>query len=135
VARRERIFAFVSSANLRRTGASWLKAIHAELRREAETWCCFVHPLFVNAKGCSTKLATALGWRLPVATTTIGARGYSWDENLIPLATSPDHLADMVLAHADGSRFDAGRTATDLVLRLAPTIDAVGAKLHTFLAT
>ena len=34
-----------------------------DLEREASTWCCFAHPLFAFARGCSTKLAAALGWK------------------------------------------------------------------------
>src|SRR5207237_7690665 len=39
------------------------------LAAEAKTWSCFVHPLFCYARGCSTKLAVALRWRIPIVTT------------------------------------------------------------------
>ncbi len=63
------------------------------LRHEAATWCCFVNPIFCYPRGASTKLAVPLGWRLPIATTRAGARGYQWDERLIPLAETPEELA------------------------------------------
>jgi hypothetical protein len=73
------------------------------LRAEAATWCCFVNPIFVYSKGCSTKLAVALGWGLPIATTRYGARGYLWDEGAIPLADDPTELADLVLGHTSAA--------------------------------
>jgi len=67
----------------------------AELTQEAKTWCAFVNPLFCYPRGCSTKLAVPLEWRIPLATTRAGARGYVWDEALIPLVESPEELADL----------------------------------------
>jgi len=67
----------------------------AELTQEAKTWCAFVNPLFCYPRGCSTKLAVPLEWRIPLATTRAGARGYVWDETLIPLVESPEELADL----------------------------------------
>jgi hypothetical protein len=69
----------------------------ADLAREAQTWCAFVNPLFCYPRGCSTKLAVPLEWRIPVATTRAGARGYVWDEDLIPLVETPDELARLVV--------------------------------------
>jgi hypothetical protein len=51
-----------------------------ELRDEAQTWSSFVHPVFCYAMGCSTKLAVAIGWEIPILTTTMGIRGYIWKE-------------------------------------------------------
>jgi hypothetical protein len=105
----------------------------AELREEASTWCCFTHPLFVNGKGCSTKLATALGWGLPIATTAMGVRGYLWDQAIVPLAASPAELAALVLERASVGDFSRYRAATEKIARLAPTIDAVGQEIRDFL--
>jgi hypothetical protein len=66
-----------------------------ELKEEAATWCAFVNPIFCNARGASTKVATALGWGLPVLTTPIGARGYSWDDKLLPLSSTSSDLANL----------------------------------------
>jgi Glycosyl transferases group 1 len=68
-----------------------------ELAREAQTWCAFLNPLFCYPRGCSTKLAVPLEWRIPVATTRAGARGYVWDENLIPLVETPEELAALAV--------------------------------------
>ena len=77
-----------------------------QLRSEAGTWCCFVNPIFEYAKGCSTKLAVALGWGLPIATTEYGARGYSWDVCRLPLARSAAELAQFVIERAELSSFE-----------------------------
>lgn len=104
-----------------------------ELRDEASTWCCFVHPLFVYAKGCSTKLATALGWGLPIATTRSGARGYASVEGALPLANSPDELAELVVARSATDAFETGASQTAAAGAAAPSIAAVGAMVREFL--
>lgn len=73
----------------------------AQLGEEARTWCAFVNPMFCYPRGCSTKLAVPLEWRIPVATTRAGARGYVWDETLIPLDETPEQLARSVVRLAD----------------------------------
>ena len=73
----------------------------AQLATEAVTWCAFVNPLFCYPRGCSTKLAVPLEWRIPIATTRAGARGYVWDEGLIPFAETPTQLADLVVSLSD----------------------------------
>jgi hypothetical protein len=72
-----------------------------ELREEASTWNCFVHPLFCNAMGCSTKLGIAIGWEIPIATTTMGCRGYAWHSGKMPIADTPETLAQLVLSFMD----------------------------------
>jgi Glycosyl transferases group 1 len=102
------------------------------LRAEAATWCCFVNPIFVYAKGCSTKLAVALGWGLPIATTRFGARGYHWDETAIPLADDPTELADLVLARTSTAQFPAHCRATDAVVATSPDRAHVAAQIRDF---
>ncbi|HVN31936.1 MAG TPA: glycosyltransferase [Thermoanaerobaculaceae bacterium] len=70
----------------------------SELEVEARTWNCFVHPLFCFARGVSTKLATAIGWGIPIATTPAGCRGYVWRSGRIPQAADPPSLARVALA-------------------------------------
>jgi hypothetical protein len=53
---------------------------HENLQNEASTWTWFIHPLFVWSRGCSTKLADALEWQIPVLTTEAGCRGYTWQK-------------------------------------------------------
>jgi len=83
----------------------------AALRQEAATWRAFVNPIFCPARGASTKVATALSWGLPVLTTPHGARGYRWDDTMLPLPDSPTSLVDLVrdvAQSADSQRwFDA----------------------------
>jgi hypothetical protein len=102
------------------------------LRAEAATWCCFVNPIFVYSKGCSTKLAVALGWGLPIATTRFGARGYLWDDTTIPLANDPAALADLVLARASAAQFPAHRRATDVIVAMSRDLACVSAQIRGF---
>jgi hypothetical protein len=102
------------------------------LRAEAATWCCFVNPIFVYSKGCSTKLAVALGWGLPIATTRYGARGYLWDESAIPLADDPKALADLVLARSSAAAFPTHCRATDAIVAMSPDLVRVGAQIRDF---
>ena len=103
-----------------------------QLRSEAATWCCFVHPLFVYAKGCSMKLAVGLGWGLPVATTKFGARGYLWDEKLLPLASAPTGLVQLVLERCTASRFEKYQQETKHILAITPELAIIGAKIRSF---
>jgi len=105
-----------------------------ELRREAATWCCFVHPLFVYAKGCSTKLATGIGWGLPIATTDPGARGYDWLREMLPLPSSPEGLAQLVVERSRAESFERLAGQTSAVRAAAPSLAAVGAAVREFLA-
>lgn len=105
----------------------------AALRREASTWSCFVHPLFVYAKGCSTKLAVALGWRLPVATTEFGARGYCWDTATLPLARTPAQLAQAVIERSRADRFQSFQRQTLEIIAQTPSLAAVADQIRLFL--
>jgi Glycosyl transferases group 1 len=102
------------------------------LRAEAATWCCFINPIFVYSKGCSTKLAVALGWGLPIATTRFGARGYHWDEAAIPLADDASELADLVLARASIAQFPTHCRTTDAIIAMSGDIASVGAQIRDF---
>lgn len=106
-----------------------------DLRMEAASWCCFVHPLFLRAKGCSTKLAVAVGWGLPIATTDYGVRGYRWDRLVLPLADSPASLATLVLQRARREAFEVYRGETERIRALSPTISEIGSEIRRFLAT
>jgi hypothetical protein len=91
-----------------------------ELTKEAESWAAFVNPIFCQARGASTKVATALGWGLAVLTTPQGARGYRWDTEALPLSDSPMSLAARCVEFASLSAD--GRMRADVVTRLAPTV-------------
>ncbi|MEQ1898976.1 MAG: glycosyltransferase family 4 protein [Vicinamibacterales bacterium] len=103
------------------------------LRSEASTWCCFAHPLFVKAKGCSTKLGVALGWGLPIATTVHGARGYVWDAGRLPLASTPDELADFVRERSRADRFATFQQQTQVIVNQTPTLASVAEHMRAFL--
>jgi len=72
-----------------------------ELREDASTWSAFIHPVFCYAMGCSAKLAVALGWEIPIVTTTMGVRGYAWKEGNIPIADDAEHFADLAAEYSD----------------------------------
>lgn len=103
------------------------------LHIEAASWCAFVNPIFCPARGASTKVATALGWGLPVLTTPDGARGYIWSEKDLPLPTSPHALAalaaDVSILH-NQARW---RQAAQNIRRLAPNLSYAAHLLRAFL--
>jgi hypothetical protein len=109
------------------------KLTDEELRAEARTWCGFVHPMFVFAKGCSTKLAVALGWGLPIVTTTFGIRGYVWDEAVLPVASTPGDLASLVVDYSAIKTFDHHKAMTDKVASLTPDMATVSRGIRSFL--
>lgn len=92
----------------------------AALADEARTWSAFANPMFCYPRGCSTKLAVPLEWRIPVATTRAGARGYVWDETLIPLAETADELASLCLRLADPAQGAEQRGAVATIAARSP---------------
>lgn len=105
----------------------------ATLRAEAATWCGFVHPLFVYAKGCSTKLAVGLGWRLPIATTSYGVRGYHWDEGALPVSRTPGELAQAVAERSRVAQMPQYQMQTAAIVAQTPSIAEVGGRIRQFL--
>jgi hypothetical protein len=96
------------------------------LESEASTWSAFVHPLFCFARGCSTKLATALAWRIPVVTTPAGARGYWWREGVLPMADSPETLARLACDMTIRPAAIRARDEIAAIARSCPTTEEVG---------
>ena len=80
-----------------------------DLEAEAGTWGWFVNPTFCYPRGCNTKLATALGWQIPVLTTPGGCRGYAWTAGQLPIADTPDALARLGIAMLDPAAATAAR--------------------------
>jgi hypothetical protein len=76
----------------------YLGCLSAEnLCEEASTWCYFLHPLFYWSRGCSTKLADALEWQIPILTTEAGCRGYIWKKgNIIMANTTEEFCAHLI---------------------------------------
>jgi hypothetical protein len=95
------------------------------LDKEASTWTCLVHPLFCYARGCSTKLAVALSWQIPVLTTPQGCRGYTWREGSLPVADTPEAFARLALRLADPE--PTAQKEVAVIVRSAPTLNDVAA--------
>lgn len=101
-----------------------------EFTAEAQTWSAFVNPIFCYARGCSTKLAVPLGWHLPTASTRAGARGYRWDESLLPLAETPDELVALAIRLAQDP---SARAATAALANASPKLPEVTALIRAAL--
>lgn len=102
------------------------------LESEAATWSCFLHPMFCYARGCSTKLAVAVGWRLPVVTTRAGIRGYEWRDGTLPLADDPAAFAAEARKYADVAYAAARRVDVERIAASSPTTSEVAARLRAF---
>lgn len=69
---------------------------HESLEHEASTWSFFINPVFYYSRGVSTKLAKALGWGLPVITTSIGFRGYLFNSGSLVIAETANEMAKKI---------------------------------------
>lgn len=105
-----------------------------ELEIEARTWNCFVHPIFCYARGCSTKLAVALGWQIPVVTTSAGCRGYAWHDGNLPISETPKGLAELSLTMLERDTAEAARQEVIKIVQSSPTISAVASKVQLSLS-
>jgi glycosyltransferase involved in cell wall biosynthesis len=104
-----------------------------DLRQEASTWNCFTHPIFCYPRGCSMKLATAIGWQIPVVTTTPGYRGYDWSRGTLSIADSPDEFSDLCLKMMDIQIAQQARAQVSEVAQSSPTIAGIGRRLASLL--
>jgi glycosyltransferase involved in cell wall biosynthesis len=105
-----------------------------ELREEASTWSGFINPIFCYSRGCSTKLATAISWQIPIVTTTSGRRGYTWKRGTLLVADSPDAFSSLSLSLID---LEVARKARERVVEVAqssPSIEIVGKQIARLLA-
>jgi Glycosyl transferases group 1 len=92
------------------------------VRREAESWSAFIHPIFCQARGCSTKLATALSWEIPVLTTPEGHRGYAWRQGTLWTATDAATFAAACHKILIAAWAEEVRAATIAVGRSGPSL-------------
>jgi len=106
-----------------------------ELMQEASTWNCFIHPIFCYPRGCSTKLATAIGWQIPIVTTTPGRRGYTWERGELLIEDRPDAFSLLVLSLLDTERAQRIRDDVAKVAQSSPTISSVGRQLAELLGS
>lgn len=104
-----------------------------DLIQEAGTWNCFAHPIFCYPRGCSTKLATAIGWQIPIVTTTPGCRGYVWSQGTLSIANSPDEFSDLCLKMMDSGIAQQARTEVSEVAKSSPNIAGMGRTLAALL--
>ncbi len=106
---------------------------NADLVREAATWTGFIHPIFCESRGCSTKLATAIGWLLPVVTTSHGRRGYEWREGSLLECDDPETFARQALALFDPGAAAEARAEVARAAASSPSMSDVAAKVRRVL--
>ena len=97
----------------------------AHLEAEAATWSAFIHPIFCWAMGCSTKLATGIGWGLPVLTTEAGIRGYAWKDGSLLVANDAVEMAWLAIKMLDKRAAESAKAGTMKVRSTAPNITTV----------
>ena len=102
-----------------------------ELLAEAATWTAFLNPIFCQSRGCSTKLAKALGWHIPVITTSIGRRGYVWRQGGLVQADTPEEFARSCLGVLTPGRAQRAREDVVKAASTSPSTDEI-AKLLLF---
>lgn len=104
-----------------------------ELKKEATTWWAFVNPIFCVARGASTKVATAIGWGVPVLTTPHGRRGYLWPDS-VQTYDSPSALA--ISCKDASSMVVAERNTADAsaILSTSPPLDNLVCRVREFLS-
>jgi hypothetical protein len=103
------------------------------LAAEAAGWSAVMHPIFCLPRGCSTKLAQAIGWQIPIVTTTAGRRGYDWRDGALITADTPTAFVDRCLELLDPA---AGAAAREQVRRIAgssPSLDDAAALMGRLL--
>ena len=100
------------------------------LSREAASWNAFLHPIFCHARGCSTKLATAIGWEIPIITTNIGRRGYRWKSGDLLMAKNPADFADLCFSMLDPEFAASCRVGAIEVARTSPRLHEVANQLR-----
>jgi hypothetical protein len=104
-----------------------------DLEIEAASWMGFINPIFCQARGASTKVATALGWGLPILSTPQGVRGYIWDESALPLSTTPSGLSDLAQTYAFADDPEQLRVRALSVAQRAPSLGQTADQLASFL--
>jgi hypothetical protein len=101
----------------------------SELQSETGRWTCFIHPIFCYPRGCSTKLATAISWQIPIVTTHAGCRGYQWRAGSLCLADEPDVFVEMALNLLKKENAINAQKEVKSVCESSPTLQEVGQKI------
>jgi hypothetical protein len=107
----------------------------ADVKRVAAGWLAFVHPIFCQARGCSTKLATALDWGIPIVTTELGRRGYTWAAGGCSLADSPMAFVDAMISLLNDAAAQCARTDVVAAAKSGPGSREIASTLRTFVET
>ncbi len=66
------------------------------VEKEVATWCLFLNIAWYYSRGVSTKLGKALNWGLPIATTSIGLRGYNIDYSGVCIVNTPEEMVSLI---------------------------------------
>lgn len=109
-------------------GALSNEALHAE----AASWNGFIHPIFCLPRGCSTKLAGALSWAMPIVTTATGRRGYEWREGGVIEAETPRDFVSAMQSLMEQTSDLAAAKAVSNAVNSTPTVAEVGAVVARF---
>ncbi len=106
------------------SGATYLGRLSdAELETEVATWSLFLNPVWWYARGASTKLAQAIGWGLPIATSVPGMRGYEWSDGDLLVTETPEAMAAAaVQVAADPGRAVTLAAAVHRIAHSGPTL-------------
>ena len=106
----------------------------SELAEEVSSWNAMIHPQFCCARGCSTKLATGIGWHIPIVTTELGHRGYQWTKGGFVVATNAGDFAEKSIRLLDFGVASAAREGMIEVALSSPTLDKVAMRLRRALS-
>lgn len=104
-----------------------------DLAKEASSWSGFLHPIFCTPRGCSTKLAGAIAWQIPIVTTEQGRRGYVWREGKLLEAETPQSFARLATALLDQDFADKAQADVAKVAATSPTLADVSTKAQRLL--
>jgi hypothetical protein len=104
-----------------------------EAKAEAATWNAFLHPIFCGARGCSTKLAQAIGWGIPIVTTELGHRGYTWQEGSLVIGNTPQDFARQCISLLEPSSAGQAREEVLRVMATSPGKETIVRRISDFL--
>ena len=105
----------------------------AALEKEASQWSFFLNPVFWYARGASTKLAQAVNWGLPVASTPAGNRGYEWKRGTLLTAETPADLAGLILKNRRIEKVRDYAAQSRLVAESGPSFREIAERIEPWL--
>ena len=103
----------------------------AELVKEASTWSLFLNPVWWHARGASTKLAQAIEWGIPIATSPAGMRGYEWGDGELLVTETPEAMAAAVIRIASEPELASGiADSVRRVAQSAPSLEEIAERIR-----